>query len=29
VRRGVPFEDLPDMEKRKDSLLKAVVLALA
>lgn len=25
----VPFEDLPEMEKRKDTLLKAVVLALA
>ncbi|MCI4645150.1 MAG: RyR domain-containing protein [Hyphomonadaceae bacterium] len=25
----VPFADLPDMEKRKDALLKAVVLALA
>jgi len=25
----VPFEQLPDMEKRKDSLLRAIVLALS
>ncbi|MEM9740895.1 MAG: RyR domain-containing protein, partial [Pseudomonadota bacterium] len=25
----VPFEDLPEMEKLKDSLLRAIVLALA